>query len=48
MNKYKIVAYVNGTRTEAVISAWDTGSARKLFEAQYAGCRINIQSVQRV
>ena len=44
-NQYKIVAYVNNVRTEAIISANSTDAARKLFLAQYSGAKVNIWNV---
>lgn len=48
MFQYKITAYVNGNRTETVVSARDTISAKKLFEAQYSGCKITQLFVTRI
>ena len=48
MKKYKIQAFVNGNVTEAVITARDSYSARKLFESQYSGCKVTIYNVQPV
>ena len=45
MFQYKIVAFVNNVRTEAIISASCNQNARNLFLAQYAGAKVVIHSV---
>ena len=45
MKRFKIIAHVNSVRTEAIICANTSIDARKLFEAQYAACKITYVSV---
>ena len=48
MNQYKVEFYVNGKRSETVVSATDAFNARKIVEAQYSGNRVTIIRVTRV
>ena len=48
MNQYKVEFYVNGKRSETIVSAYDSFSARKLVETQYVGNRVTIIRVTRV
>lgn len=41
LHKYKCTFYVNGVRTEQVVSAVSQIDARKIIEAQYSNCRIS-------
>ena len=40
MRKYKIEFYVNGIRTEKIVTANDPYNAKKLIEAEYPNCKI--------
>ena len=44
-SQYKIIAYVNNSKTEVIISANSSADAKKLFMAQYAGAKVTIWSV---
>lgn len=48
MNQYKVVFTVNGRRTEQVVSANDSMSAKKLIEAQYSNCKITFYDCRRI
>ena len=48
MGNYKCVFYVNGRRTEQLVAAYTSMDARKLIEAQYANCKIQFVTVNRV
>ena len=48
MYKYQITAMVNSHRTETVIVANSETAARKLFEAQYNGSKIQYISVKNL
>ena len=48
MHIYLITMLVDGKRTETTVKANIEPDARKLAEAQYKGCKVQIISVKRL
>ncbi len=48
MNKYKVVVYVNGTKTEVVVSASGSSDAKRIVEAQFAGAKLSFSTITRL
>jgi len=48
MNSYKILFYVNNTRTEQIVKANSFSEAQNLIKAQYPGSKIRIVTTTKL
>lgn len=48
MANYKVVAYVDGRRTETIIRAYTMNDAEKLFRAQYSNSKVTNLYITRI